>query len=333
MIRVVFLSCLLLVAAGAHELRPGYLEIVEVGAGQYEVEWKLPVVGTVRETPEVVFDDAAERLTPIREQIVGDSRIFRWSIRRSGGLDQTLVRIDAPDGRFPDALASIRHLDGRHATYRVTPERPAFTIESAPGWGRLAATYLTLGIEHILLGFDHLLFVLGLLLIVDGTRMLVKTITAFTLAHSLSLAIATFRILEVPEGPLNACIALSILFLGPEVVRKWRGGDSFTLRHPWVVAFAFGLLHGIGFASGLSVTGLPHASIPLALLWFNLGVEAGQLGFVFVVLAMQRAWKAIDLHWPLVLRRAPGYAIGILGAFWTIDRLAATFSLESAFLP
>ncbi len=325
--RIIALWCLLPLTGWTHELRPGYLDISGLGNGRAEVTWKLPVVGTVREAPEVVFDAETRTTTPPTEQVSGDSRILRWEIERRGGLDGAVVRIEAPDGRFPDALASIRRLDGRHTTYRVTPEQPSFTIESAPGWGRLAATYLMLGIEHILLGFDHLLFVLGLLLIVDGTRMLVKTITAFTLAHSLSLAIATFRIVEVPEGPLNACIALSILFLGPEIVRKWRGGDSFTLRHPWVVAFAFGLLHGIGFASGLSVTGLPHASIPLALLWFNLGVEAGQLLFVFIVLAMQRAWKSIDLRWPLVLRRAPGYAIGILGAFWTIDRLAATFTI------
>ncbi len=322
---MLILACLISLVADAHELRPGYLEITEVDPGVAEVTWKLPVVGTAREVPKVMFDADTQELTPPNERLTGDSRVFEWKIERTGGLDGATVRIEAPDGRFRDALASIHRLDGRHTTGRITPERPTLVIDPAPGWTRLAATYLMLGIEHILLGFDHLLFVLGLLLIVDGTRMLVKTITAFTLAHSLSLAIATFRIVEVPEGPLNACIALSILFLGPEIVRKWRGGESFTRRHPWVVAFAFGLLHGIGFASGLAVTGLPHASIPLALLWFNLGVEAGQLAFVFIVLAMQRSWKSISLRWPLALRRAPGYAIGILGAFWTIDRLVATF--------
>lgn len=310
----------------AHELRPAYLQITELEKDTYDVKWKVPARGdNMRLSLDPVFDESVEPLGDPVEAFTGGAHVLRWQIRRPGGLDGSKVRIAGLNRTFTDALVRIDHLDGRHATFRVTPERPEFTIEAAPGWGSLAAAYLMLGIEHILLGFDHLLFVLGLLLIVDGTRMLVKTITAFTLAHSLSLAIATFRIVEVPEGPLNVCIALSILFLGPEIVRKWRGGDSFTLRHPWVVAFAFGLLHGIGFASGLSVTGLPHASIPLALLWFNLGVEAGQLAFVFVVLLMLRAWKRIDLEWPLAARRAPGFAIGILGAFWTIDRLNAMF--------
>jgi len=316
---------LLALVARGHEMRPAYLELNEVAPDSYDVVWKVPARGDMRLSLDIVFDEATETLVPPVDHLIDNSHVRRWKIRRPGGLDGSSVRIDGLNRTFTDALVRLTHLDGRHATFRVTPERPEFEVEAAPGWGRLAWTYFMLGIEHILLGFDHLLFVLGLLLIVDGTRMLVKTITAFTLAHSISLAVATFRIVEVPEGPLNACIALSILFLGPEIVRKWRGGDSFTLRHPWVVAFAFGLLHGIGFASGLSVTGLPHASIPLALLWFNLGVEAGQLAFVFVVLAMRRAWKSIDLSWPLVLRRAPGYAIGVLGAFWTIDRLGALF--------
>ena len=321
---VAILALLPLVAHG-HEMRPAYLELTEISPETYDVLWKVPARGEMRLSLQIVFDEATEVVVPPSQYFVGASHVLRWKVRRPGGLDGSIVRIDGLNRTFTDALVRLSHLDGRSATFRVTPERPEFEVEASPSWSRLALTYFMLGIEHILLGFDHLLFVLGLLLIVDGTRMLVKTITAFTVAHSLSLAIATFRILEVPEGPLNVCIALSILFLGPEIVRKWRGQDSFTLRHPWVVAFGFGLLHGIGFASGLSVTGLPHASIPLALLWFNLGVEAGQLGFVFVVLLMRNAWKRIDLEWPLAVRRAPGFAIGTLGAFWTIDRLDAMF--------
>jgi hypothetical protein len=151
--------------------------------------------------------------------------------------------------------------------------------------------------------------------------MLVKTITAFTVAHSITLALSTFAIIRVPGPPLNAAIALSILFLGPEIVRKWRGQTSFSIRHPWVVAFVFGLLHGIGFASGLSLTGVPQAEIPLALLFFNIGVEAGQLAFVVIALLTSKAIQTLELDRPQWVTRIPGYTVGSLGAFWTIQRV------------
>jgi hydrogenase/urease accessory protein HupE len=173
---------------------------------------------------------------------------------------------------------------------------------------------------HILLGVDHLLFVLGLLLIVQDRWTLVKTVTSFTLAHSITLAIATLGYARAPLPPLNAAIALSILFLGPEIVRRWRGESSFTIRHPWVVAFAFGLLHGFGFASGLTAMGLPQAEVPLALLLFNLGVELGQVAFVLLVVLLERAFRVLEVRWPRLIERLPGYAVGSLGAYWTIQR-------------
>ena len=150
--------------------------------------------------------------------------------------------------------------------------------------------------------------------------MLLKTITAFTVAHSLTLAVATFGIATIPTAPLNAAIALSIFFLGPEIVRTWRGQTSFTIRHPWVVAFGFGLLHGFGFASGLAQLGLPRRETLLALLLFNVGVELGQLSFVLVVELLQRSFRQLEIRWPLWMRRLPGYAVGSLGAFWTLQR-------------
>ena len=155
--------------------------------------------------------------------------------------------------------------------------------------------------------------------------MLIKTITAFTVAHSLTLAIATLGYADLPGPPLNAAIALSILFLGPEIVRVWRGQTSFTIRHPWVVAFGFGLLHGFGFASGLSTTGMPGAEIPLALLMFNIGVEIGQLAFVVLMLLAHRSLRVLEFQWPRWVDYVPGYAIGSLGAFWTIQRTAMMF--------
>ena len=158
----------------------------------------------------------------------------------------------------------------------------------------MSGTYIVQGIRHILFGADHMLFVLGLLLIVKDRWMLLKTVTAFTVAHSITLAIATLGYAEVPVLPLNAAIALSILFLGPEIVRSWRGETSFTIRHPWVVAFAFGLLHGFGFASALTSAGLPRHELPLALVSFNVGVELGQLGFIALILALERSFRILE---------------------------------------
>jgi hydrogenase/urease accessory protein HupE len=204
----------------------------------------------------------------------------------------------------------------------VHPSRPWIEIAATRGLPAIAVGYVVAGIHHILLGIDHLLFVLGLLLIVRDRFVLVKTVSAFTLAHSLTLAVATLGYASVSAAPLNAAIALSILFLGPEIVRSWRGETSFTLRHPWVVAFAFGLLHGFGFASGLTTMGLPGAEIPLALLMFNLGVEAGQLLFVVVIVLLERAFRVLEVRWPRAIEMLPAYAVGSLGAYWTIQRVA-----------
>lgn len=223
-----------------------------------------------------------------------------------------------------DVFVRVTLLDGSTTTTIARPTDPRVELRGG-SWGANTLEYLTLGIQHILLGIDHLLFVLGLLLIVRGWGLLVKTITAFTLAHSITLALATLGYASVPLPPLNAAIALSILFLGPEIVRVWRGETSFTIRHPWVVAFAFGLLHGFGFASGLSTVGMPKAEIPLALLMFNIGVEFGQLAFVVLMLLVYRSLRVLEFHWPRWVEFAPGYAIGSLGAYWTIQRTVMMF--------
>ena len=198
-------------------------------------------------------------------------------------------------------------------------------IAASQTWIGVAGTYIVQGIRHILFGADHMLFVLGLLLIVKDRWMLLKTVTAFTVAHSITLAIATLGYAEVPVLPLNAAIALSILFLGPEIVRSWRGETSFTIRHPWVVAFAFGLLHGFGFASALTSAGLPRHELPLALVSFNVGVELGQLAFIALILALERSFRILEVRWPRWAQALPGYTVGSLGAFWTVQRVALLF--------
>ena len=219
-------------------------------------------------------------------------------------------------------LVRIQLADGRAQTEILKPSRPSFAVSgSAPSGG--AAAYFTLGVEHILLGVDHLLFVLGLMLLVAGRWLLFKTITAFTLGHSASLALATLGLVSVPGPPLNAAIALSIVFLAAEIVRQRRGERHLTARHPWIVAGAFGLLHGLGFAAALTALGLPASAVPLALLFFNLGVEAGQVLFIALVLAMLASWRVLDLRWPTWTAPLPVYAMGIVAAVWFVGRLAA----------
>jgi hydrogenase/urease accessory protein HupE len=328
--RRAFLLCALLSGfapgALAHEVRPAYLELRQTGPDSYDVLWKVPGAGeNLRLGLYVEFPEDCTQVTAPQDSFVNNAFTARWSVRRPGGLTGGTIRILGLDATMTDVLARLQRLDGREQVIRLTPDKPSFVVEAAPSRTRVAATYVKMGVDHILLGIDHLLFVLGLLLIVPDRWMLLKTITSFTLAHSLTLAVATLGFASAPVPPLNAAIALSILFLGPEIIRFRRGGTSLTIRHPWVVAFAFGLLHGFGFASGLSTIGLPRGDIPVALLFFNLGVEAGQLGFVALVLSIERSFRALEIRWPRWVELAPGYAVGSLGAFWTIQRTLMVF--------
>ena len=309
----------------AHELQPGFLELKEVAPGRYDVLWKLPSLGEasdVRMPLAPIFPETCRQLGEARTERSGTAWVFTARLDCKGGLAGRTLAIEGLEAFTTDVLVRVQQADGRVETHLLKPVQPSVTLRSADDLRRGAWAYLYLGIEHILLGVDHLLFVLGLLLIVRDRWMLVKTVTAFTVAHSITLAVATFGIATVPAAPLNAAIALSILFLGPEIVRRWRGETSFTIRHPWVVAFAFGLLHGFGFASGLAQLGLPKGEIPLALLLFNVGVELGQLAFVLLIVLLERAFRQLQIHWPIIVQRLPGYVVGALGAFWTIQRVA-----------
>ena len=311
-------------SALAHELQPAFLELKETTPERYAVLWKLPSLGEasdVRMPLMPVFPETCRQLADARSDRAGTAWIFTANLECKGGLAGRMLAIDGLEAFSTDVLVRVQHADGSVETHLLKPVQPQVTLRAADDARRGAWAYLYLGIEHILLGVDHLLFVLGLLLIVQNRWTLVKTVTAFTVAHSITLAVATFGIAQVPAAPLNAAIALSILFLGPEIVRRWRGGTSFTIRHPWVVAFAFGLLHGFGFASGLAQLGLPQGEIPLALLLFNVGVEIGQLAFVLLVLLLERSFRLLQIHWPVVVQRFPGYLVGTLGAFWTIQRV------------
>ena len=312
-------TALLVPAVGAHESRPAYLEIKETAAGQFSVLWRTPGMRLplVLRMPEGVTN----LKEPVVQELTDSLVERRWIDAGRDGLAGQRVEIVGLQFTITDVLVRVQFLDGRTLQTIARPSQPWVEIAASPAWWQAIVTYMVEGIRHILFGADHLLFVLGLLLIVKDRWMLVKTITAFTVAHSITLAIATLGHAEVPALPLNAVIALSILFLGPEIVRSWRGETSLTIRHPWVVAFAFGLLHGFGFASALTSAGLPRGDLPLALLSFNVGVEVGQLGFVGLSLATELAFRVLEIRWPRWVQVLPGYAVGTLGAFWTVQRL------------
>jgi hypothetical protein len=308
--------------AAAHEVRPGYLELRETSPGTFRVLWKKPARGDLILSIDPIFPPECRVVGIGSEDVRGGAYIARGTLECEGGLTDKTLEIAGLETTLTDVLVRVHYADGQQETHLVQPNQTSFVVGGPSGVVARVAAYLQLGVEHIALGVDHLLFVLGLLLIVGSTKTLIKTITAFTVAHSITLGVATLGLARAPELPLNAVIALSILFLGPEIVRVWRGETSFTIRHPWVVAFAFGLMHGFGFASGLTAMGLPTNEIPLALLFFNVGVELGQLAFVFVVLGLNRSFQSLEIRWPRWAELVPGYAVGTLGAFWFIQRTA-----------
>lgn len=323
------LAALLLAFAAralAHEARPAYLEVRETGPGRYDLLWRTPVLAGMRLPVVLQVPAGVRNLEEPTIQRLTDSLLERRKIDAGpGGLAGKRIEFPGLQATITDVLVRVELADGRKWSIIVRPSQPWVEITAAQGKLAVVGTYVVHGIRHIAFGADHLLFVLGLLLIVKDRWTLVKTVTAFTVAHSITLAIATFGWAEAPILPLNAAIALSIFFLGPEIVRAWRGGTSFTIEHPWVVAFVFGLIHGFGFASALTSAGLPKADLPLALLGFNVGVEIGQVGFVLLVLLLERSFRLLEIRWPRWATALPGYAVGTLGAFWTIQRTAILF--------
>jgi hypothetical protein len=330
MSRALLLVSMLLVAlvaapARADEFKPAYLQLTQTAADRYDVLWKVPALDentVLRLSP--VFPagtvDTAER----RGSYVGGAAVLRWSIQVPGGLVDQPIGFEGSSLSRTDVLVRLARLDGTEQLERVNPAAPRFVAKESPGPLEVVTSYTWLGVEHILLGVDHLLFVAVLVMLVRGRRQLLVTITAFTVAHSITLALATLGVLDVAGPPVEATIALSIMFVAVEVIRRHQGHPSLASEKPWLVAFSFGLLHGLGFAGALAEVGLPPNSIPLALLFFNVGVEIGQLLFVAVLLAgaalFRRLAGPVDPRWSVVL---PAYAIGGLASYWLFERVAA----------
>lgn len=321
----VFLLVLIAFApsVSAHEVRPAYLELQEDKAGEFSVLWKTPMRGEMRLALEPEFSGRLENVTPLATRQTGNAALQTWRLRAIESLRGQTVRIRGLEGTMTDALVRIEFTDGSAWVKRLTPQEPVATIPKRQSGWSVAGVYLKLGVEHILLGIDHLLFVLSLLLITRGTRLLVKTVTAFTVAHSVTLALATLGFVHVPSAPVEAVIALSIVFVAVEIVHAQQGQEGITVRQPWIVAFTFGLLHGFGFAGALSEVGLPQGHIPLALLFFNGGVELGQLLFVATVLTLGALVRRVRISLPRWVELVPPYAIGSVAMFWVIQRLAA----------
>jgi hydrogenase/urease accessory protein HupE len=318
--------------AFAHEVRPAYLQVQQTSAGTYDVLWKVPARGDVlRLGLYVPLPTHCATIGPVRSSFVNNAFTERWKVRCTGGLTGDTSDIAGLAATMTDVLVRLERLDGTTQMTRLTPATPSFVVEAAPTGMHVADTYTRLGIEHILTGVDHLLYVLAMLLLVTGWKRIVATMTAFTATHSLTLAAATFGWVQVPQAPVEACIALSILFVAREIVCSRKGQPGLTEQWPWVVSFTFGLLHGFGFAGALSEVGLPQTAIPAALLFFNVGVEIGQLLFVAATVAFIACGRKIGERFrPMTfdsasltgLRLVPPYAIGSVAMFWVIQRIA-----------
>jgi hydrogenase/urease accessory protein HupE len=316
------------VPSRADEFKPAYLQLTQVKGETYDVLWKVPAIDestTLRVKPQ--FPDGTEGLSDVHSVFSRGIALQRWRIRVPGGLDGRAISFSRLSETRIDVLVRLVRLDGTVQLERILPVNPRFVARPSPGRLEVVRTYTILGIEHILMGFDHLLFVLALVLLVQGRRRLLVTITAFTVAHSLTLAAATLGWVHVPGPPVEASIALSIVFVASEIVHRRQGRCSLTERYPWVVALTFGLLHGFGFAGALAEVGLPQTSIPIALLFFNVGVETGQLLFVGAACSVMAigSWLSdrVPLQQPSWLWGVPPYAIGAVSGYWLVERMAA----------
>ena len=318
-------------SAFAHEVRPAYLELRQTGPETYDALWKVPGLGdNLRLGLYVELPVGCTNVTTPRASMINNAFTERWTVTCAGGLSGGTIHIAGLSATMTDVLVRLERTDGTTQVTRLMPSAPSFVVTAAAGAKGVARTYTVLGVEHILSGIDHLLFVLALLIITRGGWMLVKTVTAFTVSHSITLTLATLGYVHVPPPPVEAVIALSIVFVAAEILRDRQGRVGITARAPWIVAFMFGLMHGLGFAGGLHEAGLPDGHIPTALLFFSIGVEAGHFLFIGVVPSLialvHRAASRlapINQQRSAIIQLLPPYAIGSVAMCWVIQRIAA----------
>lgn len=322
--RIIALAVLILLSITdgyGHEIRPGYLELTQISKTEYHIKWKLPTIENNVPKLEFVLPSNYE-LEQISSQFQGRSLIKTYRALSESSIVDKEISISGIESTLIDILVSIKLLDGSEHMFLLQPKNPSAIIPSQPDKWSVIKSYTSMGFYHILEGFDHLLFILALMLIVVGWRDLVKSITSFTLAHSITLGLTTMGWIGLPSAPVEAVIALSILFLAREYLTLKDGGGSFTADYPWIVAFLFGLLHGFGFAGALAEVGLPQQSIPLALLFFNIGIEFGQLVFIILILILSK--YLFSMIPSITLQKwfkVPSYVIGGIAGFWFVERV------------
>jgi hydrogenase/urease accessory protein HupE len=313
-----------------HRLSPAFFGLTETETDTFAVQWKVSISGGLAAVLEPQVPEGCTVAAGVRTYVVDDVRLQHATLRCSGGLGGKTFAVNGLPQTQTDVLLRIDYLDGTSSNRRLTPDAATVVIPERPSALEIVGTYLVLGVEHILLGVDHLLFVLALLLLVRGFGRLVATVTAFTVAHSITLGAAALGFVHVPPAPVEAVIALSILFLASALARRGMhtaASDEadLTARFPWLVAFAFGLLHGFGFAGALSEVGMPERALPLALLFFNVGVEIGQIAFIAAVLGLGWLVRHSAVRVPRSWQRGVAYGIGSVAAFWAVERTLAIF--------
>ena len=307
--------------AAAHRFAPALLELRELEAGRVAVSWKQPLIRVMGSELRPVLPPECSGIGEPRVERDGTGMRASWELACPTGLVGRTLGVEGIAGSRADVLVRVALEDGRSFRSVLTGDSNSFVVPENEGKLGVFRGYTVLGVDHILGGWDHLLFVLGLVLLVGWGRPLLWTVTAFTLGHSVTLALAVLGFVSVPQAPIEAAIALSIYFLAVELVRSYAGRDTLVQRAPWLVAGGFGLLHGLGFAGALTKVGLPPEEIPLALFSFNVGIELGQLLFVAAVVLAWVALRRLALPWPRWSVYVPAYGIGSLAAFWFFERL------------
>ena len=306
----------------AHRFAPSLLKVTEIGENTFNMVWKTPAQGTSNVPLRPTWPDTCEITNASPPQLEGTGKVSSWQMHcpqlGPDGLVGDTLGVAGLGANQASAMVMIELLDGRRYQEVLNAEQPEFLVPEEPGSGEVVRDYTLLGIEHIWTGIDHLLFVFGLLLLVGGGSRLLWTITAFTVGHSITLSLVTLGFFDYPVALVEFTIALSIFVLAVELTRTER--HDLLWRNPWWLAGGFGLLHGMGFAGALAETGLPQDNVPLALLFFNIGIEIGQIAFIFLVWG---AWLLIRrplLPWQERLLPVPVYILGALSAMWCIER-------------
>jgi len=299
----------------AHEVRPAYLQVTETEAGVFSVLWKQPVLQDRRLPIDPIFPEACVPVAPVAREMTGGALLQSWAIECE--LEEGAIHINGLSRTITDVMVEINRHDGETSTHLLRPDSPSLNLSDP---SPQVAAYLALGVEHLVFGIDHVLFVIGLVLFIPSRWALLKTITAFTLAHSITLALSVLELVRLPQGPVEAVIALSILFLARELVMPEERRSALTRGRPWIMALLFGLLHGFGFAGALADIGLPREQLALSLFLFNVGIEIGQIAIIAALLTL--LWVTRRVVGNIVAaERLFVYSMGSLAAFWTIDRV------------